>query len=678
MPYEQSIVAQWNELMLDAIRAGSAKPTETTYQLHLVSSAIYDAWAAYDTAAYGHYGNIERPVGEHTEANKAEAVSYAAYRALVDFFPNQKATFDAFMEAQGYDPTVASTDPSTAAGVGNLAAQTVLAAREGDGSNRENGYKDTTGYVAVNSPDETSESGTGGADFDPNAWQPLRIPNGTLTDENGVPIYDNDDPSTYVDQPALTPHWGQVDAFALSSGDQFRPDAPPRLGDFSEYVDGLGNVTTNDQAYRDQFAEVMEMSATLTNREKVIAEYWADGPRTESPPGHWNQIAQDIALREGHGIDDDAKMFFALNAALFDAGIATWDAKYAYNSIRPQSAIRYLYQDQEIEAWGGPDAGTVTMLGQDWQPYQNVTFVTPPFPEFVSGHSTFSMSAANTIAAYVGSDTYYDGTTLGNYDLDHVGGVDLLGQYVATGLSFETMTGDPVVLQWSTLTEAAGEAGISRLYGGIHIQDGNLMGQELGRNIASEAELRWEALFTRGGDDEMRSRLDGRLTIAGAGDDMVLGRSIADTIEGGLGNDTICGLGGADVVMGNEGRDLLMTGRGNDSLFGGSGADELRGRKDNDLLSGGDGWDILCGGAGKDTFLFVAGETGCDEIRDFQIGVDRIVLSGFAEDAELELMQYRRATAFFVDGDHIANLKRTDVEDIDIGTVFHFSDSVIG
>ena len=204
------------------------------------------------------------------------------------------------------------------------------------------------------------------------------------------------------------------------------------------------------------------------------------------------------------------------------------------------------------------------------------------------------------------------------------------------------------------------------------------MGQELGRNIASEAELRWEALFTRGGDDEMRSRLDGRLTIAGAGDDMVLGRRIADTIEGGLGNDTICGLGGADVVMGNEGRDLLMTGRGNDSLFGGSGADELRGRKDNDLLSGGDGWDILCGGAGKDTFLFVAGETGCDEIRDFQIGVDRIVLSGFAEDAELELMQYRRATAFFVDGDHIANLKRTDVEDIDIGTVFHFSDSVIG
>ena len=148
MPYEQSIVAQWNELMLDAIRSGSAKPTETTYQLHLVSSAIYDAWAAYDTAAYGHYGNIERPVGEHTEANKAEAVSYAAYRALVDFFPNQKATFDAFMEAQGYDPAVASTDPSTAAGVGNLAAQTVLAAREGDGSNRENGYKDTTGYVA--------------------------------------------------------------------------------------------------------------------------------------------------------------------------------------------------------------------------------------------------------------------------------------------------------------------------------------------------------------------------------------------------------------------------------------------------------------------------------------------------------------------------------------------------
>ena len=94
-------------------------------------------------------------------------------------------------------------------------------------------------------------------------------------------------------------------------------------------------VTTNDQAYRDQIEEVLNVSATLTTQQKVIAELWADGPRTEYPPGNWNQIAQDIAIREGHGIDEDAKMFFALNAAVFDAGIATWEAKYAYDYNRP-------------------------------------------------------------------------------------------------------------------------------------------------------------------------------------------------------------------------------------------------------------------------------------------------------------------------------------------------------
>jgi hypothetical protein len=138
--------------------------------------------------------------------------------------------------------------------------------------------------VPVNSADPEAENTPGGADFDPNAWQPLRVPNGTLVEENGVPIYDNADPSTYTDQVALAPHWGGVTAFALSSGDQFLPPAPPQLGDFGVYVDGNGNVTTGDQAYRDQFAEVLEYSATLDNEGKVIAEFWADGPRTESPP----------------------------------------------------------------------------------------------------------------------------------------------------------------------------------------------------------------------------------------------------------------------------------------------------------------------------------------------------------------------------------------------------------
>ena len=125
----------------------------------------------------------------------------------------------------------------------------------------------------------------------------------------------------------------------------------------------------------------------------MIAEYWADGPSSPQT-GDWNEFAQDISLREEYGLEDDVKFFFALNNALFDTGIAVWDAKYAHDFVRPQTAIRYLFADQEIPAWGGPNQGTQLIPGSEWQPYQDVTFVTPAFPEYTSGHSGFSFAAA--------------------------------------------------------------------------------------------------------------------------------------------------------------------------------------------------------------------------------------------------------------------------------------------
>ncbi len=513
---EQSIVAQWNEIALEAIRAGDAKPTGTTYQLYLSSAPVYDAWAALGRDANGQYSEITTNLAA-TDAHEAEAVSFAAYTALCRLFPDQQDLFTDFLIWTGYDPSDAVAVSNTAAGLGTLAAENVFAARAGDGSNFLNDFEDTSGYAPVNSAGPSTGRAPGGADFDPNHWQPLQVSTGSLTDENGVPISDDGDPSSYVDQVALTPQWGGVKRFALASSDMFRPDPPPRLGDHSTYIDGAGAVTTGDQAYCDQIAEVLEASANLTDEEKVIAGYSADGPRTESPTGHRNQIAQDIALREGHGIDVDAKLFFAVNAAIFDAGIATREAKYTHDYVRPQSAIRDLYFDQTAEAWGGVNQGRQEILGQEWQPYQNVTFVTPRFPEYVSGHSTFSMAAANTIASFVGSDAFFDGTSLSDYDLDGVEGRDLLGRYETSELIFEDFRdGPPVALQWDALTDAALEAGISRIYGGIHIQDGNLNGLTLGSEVAQTAHVRWAALFTRGGDDDIKADRDGGLIIAGS------------------------------------------------------------------------------------------------------------------------------------------------------------------
>jgi vanadium-dependent haloperoxidase-like protein len=119
-----------------------------------------------------------------------------------------------------------------------------------------------------------------------------------------------------------------------------------------------------------------------------------DGPNSEQPPGHWALFAQFVSARDHHTIDDDVKMFFVLSNAIFDAGIAAWDAKRTYDSVRPVTAIPLLFRGTTIRTWGGPGKGTVEMDGSQWIPYQAVTFPTPPFPDYVSGHSTYSAAAA--------------------------------------------------------------------------------------------------------------------------------------------------------------------------------------------------------------------------------------------------------------------------------------------
>lgn len=681
---EQSLVAQWNEIVLEAVRAGPSRPTDTSHQLYLTHTAIYDAWSAYTLEASPQYAAIRRPAAEHSDASKAEAISHAAYETLTELFPAQVASFDAFMDRLGYDPA-ASPDPDSPAAVGRAAAAAVLDARADDGSNRSGGYADTTGYTPANSADPGSPGAPGGAEFDPNSWQPLRVPTGTAVDANGIPVV-TDDPASYVDQKPLGPHWGQVTPFALPSADALRAPPPPLFGDFSPYVDGKGVLTTNDQAYRDQHTAVLETSATLTPEQKLSAEYWADGPTTSSPPGHWNEIAQEIAAREGHGIDEDAMMFFALNGALLDAGIAVWETKYHYDSVRPQSAIRHLYFDQQIEAWAGPDQGVRTILGQEWRPYQFVTFVTPPFPEYTSGHSAFSHAGAATIAAFVGTDAYYDGVTIGVYDFDGVPGPDVLGRYETGALAFETHAGDPIVLEWPTLWDAAEDAALSRIYGGIHIQDGDLSSRKIGIDVGTLAEERWRAMFENGGDDVILADPAGGLILAGAGDDVVTGSDVADRIEagaghdivsagkgddvisGGSGNDGLRGGGGNDHIRGDDGWDTLVGGPGDDVLEGGDLADKIYGGTGDDVLLGQDGYDTLAGGPGADDFVLLAGERGFDTIVDFERGLDELLLVGFGTDgsAHLGLHQHGDDLHVKIDGARVAVLEDSVMADLTI------------
>ena len=473
-----SIAVDWVEAMLEGIERHPPAPTATTWRMWVVLSSMYDAWTAYEPAARATDPgfDLKRPADEQTLENKEDAIAYAAYNALNHVFAAQGPIFDAVLELQGLDPSN-SVDPSDPAGVGNIAADRVIRTRSYPGANAFD-FTDT-------GMDDYHPAGP----FDGNHWVPLPVPTGTRLDANGVPTWSLDDPDSFELQEFLTPHWGSTEPFALESGDQFRPPPPPMLGSTEPYTDALGHVSTNDEAYRAQAAAVLAHSAALDDERKVIAEFWADGPHTWTPPGHWIQLAVGVSIRDGHGADQDVCLFMALAGALLDAGIAAWDAKRAHDYVRPVTAIQHLYADEPVFTWLGPDQGQGTTSGSEWRPYQASTFVTPPFAEYVSGHSAFSAAAAEVLAGYTGSERMYDGRTRVGRDYDGDGSEDMLGRHIADPgtLAFETGPAQRIVLRWDTFVQAADQAGLSRLYGGIHFQDGDLRGRELGRAVGRQA-----------------------------------------------------------------------------------------------------------------------------------------------------------------------------------------------
>ena len=214
--------------------------------------------------------------------------------------------------------------------------------------------------------------------------------------------------------------------------------------------------------------------------QKVKAEYWADGPNTEFPPGHMALFAQAFSRMKGNTADQDVKLFFALGNALLDASIFSWTAKYQYDSERPTTAIRERYRDKLITSWLGPNKGYGKVLGQYWLPYQQLNVVTPAFPEYVSGHSTFSAAGRAVINRFFGTDNFNAKVTI-----------------KAGSSKFEkNMPAKDVVLSWKTLDAMADEAGMSRRYGGIHFESGDQQGRALGALTGVNVWTKAQTYFT--------------------------------------------------------------------------------------------------------------------------------------------------------------------------------------
>lgn len=564
----RSVARMWNEATLDAIRRDEPSPPVHARNLFHVSVAMWDAWAAYDERATGHIAQ-EHATATDTEAARQAAISYAAYRVLVARFSDaegsaeSRAAFDALLESLCLSPTATNRIGSAPAAVGNRIAVAVLEAGATDGA--DNAIDD---YRSPNVPLAVTTSGT--RITQPNVWQPLFVRAAF------------DDSSDAVAQAFLTPHWGEITPFSLTSVHELDPGTPPHLGD-----------PASEAAFKEAIVEVILLSGTLdpasTNTidagpasrgdnplggyggpghpinpvtgapyapnptpeadfGRAIAEFWGDGPDDETPPGHWNVIANwvsdDPRLEhriggEGPEVDRlewDVKMYLALNGALHDAAIAAWWTKRYYDYVRPISMVRHLGglgQSSDpglpsfhpdglplvpgsievvttessapgarhdhladrlgavaIRAWLDPrgnnadePAGVGWILAADWMPYQEFDFVTPPFPGYVSGHSTFSRAAAEVLSAITGSPYFPGG--MGEWTVP------------AGSLEFDFGPSQDVTLQWATYADAADESGLSRLYGGIHVRaddlGGRFVGSICGRTAWDLARGYWEA-----------------------------------------------------------------------------------------------------------------------------------------------------------------------------------------
>jgi hypothetical protein len=580
---EYSIARNWCERILEGIRMDTPHPPGQARHLFSFSVCMYDAWAAFDTNAVG-FVYREKHTATDVAAARREAISYAMYRMMLERHAysrtamNQADANPAFMAALGYDPSNVSRDPSTPAGIGNRIYDAVSAYFLNDGSRQENGtpfpsanppvaYPDypvghPRRYTFVNPPANPFlhgiSDGTNNTVVDVNLWQRLVVA-GSI-DQNGFP----QNPL----QGYLGAQWLWVRPFSLTRVDENKPwidpGPPPFLGTarHQEFLDNLvavirassqlspadgvkvdispnaiGNNTlgANDgSGYTVNPVTGQPYAPNLVFRgdyTRSLTEYWADGPSSETPPGHWNSIANRVSDQmtvyrvggEGPAVERlewDVKLYFSLNAAVFDAGCAGWAVKRHYNGWRPLTPIRYcgglgqssdpklpsyhtnglplvpdlieLVTDVSVNSGrhAGLTPGKIAVLSwpgqpefpseqtsdvkwvhaEDWMTYQKKTFVTPGFPGYVSGHSTFSRAAAEALTGFTGSKWFPNG----------------LGTTTITQLVNEAGPSQTVVLQYASYYDAADQVGLSRIWGGIHppADDfaGRLVGAEAGKS----------------------------------------------------------------------------------------------------------------------------------------------------------------------------------------------------
>jgi len=568
-----SVARHWDEAVLGAIRRALPAPTVHARNLYHTSAAMWDAWAAYDPVATGVFVN-EEASADDVPAARDEAISYAAYRILSSRYINavggdeSLSAFADLMDSLCYPLDVTTTEGDSPAALGNRIAAAIIASALEDGSNQADGYAPTD-YEPVNPPLVVADDAI--TMIDPDRWQPLQLEN--MISQNGIPV-------TNGVQQAVGPHWGHVTPFAIvagrAEGVPIDPGPPPQFG---------------TQAYRDQAVMVIQLSSQLDSTAgttidispgaignnplgtndghghevnpatgepyeaqvvqrgdfgRVVAEFWADGPKSETPPGHWNVLANNVGdelgadLRIGGSgpvvdrLEWDVKTYLALNGAVHDAAIAAWGLKGHYDSVRPISMIRYLGSlgqssdpdgpaydpdglplvddlieviTQEttapggrhlalaghegeiaIRAWAGnPEDPDTELNGVGW--IRAVEWVPYQLPTFVTPAFAAFVSGHSTFSRAAAE--VMTAMTGSSYFPGGVSGFTI----PAGDLKFEEGPTTDIMLEWATYYDAADQAGQSRLWSGIHIQADDFNGRRIGSKCGIAAWTRAQSHF---------------------------------------------------------------------------------------------------------------------------------------------------------------------------------------
>lgn len=594
---DKTVAHEWCELLLESIRNDFARPPVHARNLHHISAAMYDAWALYETNAIGFLVDYDLPAEDKLAAQR-EAISFAAYRLLQYRFsssPDAELSlplYDALMDELGYDKDFYGTVGQTPAAWGNRIAVTYLWYGLGDGSNEEGDYENLV-YEPVNEPMVIDLPGNPNL-TDPGRWQPLSFD--FFVDQSGN-VIPGATPSFQ------SPEWGIVTAFAITDDDitiieregtfwpvAHDPGPPAYIGtasdleykygnemvaawsgmcdptdgvmwdispnsignaglpetpaDWNDYYD-FENGGDASQGYAVNPVTGQPYDVQMVPRGdyvRILAEFWADGPDSETPPGHWFTILNkttdemdqaDLRIGgEGSPVDRlewDLKLYFTMGGAMHDAAVSAWGCKGAYDYIRPVSAIRWLCDNGQCTDPGLP---SYHVDGINLIP-GSIELVTPETTQIGGIHEHLAGSEGK-IALYAWRGPDY----IADPDVDQAGVGWILGEswwpyqrptfvtppfagyvsghstysraaaevmtlftgspYFPNGLGefpcprneflvFEEGPSVDVVLQWASYYDASDQCSLSRIWGGIHPRVDDIPGRKMGQIIGPRA-----------------------------------------------------------------------------------------------------------------------------------------------------------------------------------------------